>query len=54
MNNALCLVQRKGSQAVVGLEVRDGAKKTGEGSRGFDSHCLLMHLTGLWGEWGNV
>lgn len=42
-------MQRQGSQAVV-TEV----KKMGEGSEVFDSCCLLMHLTDLWGELGNV
>ena len=54
MNNALFLMQRKGSQAVVVIEVGGAEKKTGEGSGVFDSYCLLMHLTNLWGEWGNV
>lgn len=40
MNNALFLMQGKGSQAVVATAVGDAEKKTrGEGSGLFDSYC---------------
>lgn len=49
MNSALFLMQRKGSQAVDVIEVGDAEKKkTREGSRFFDSCCLLMRLTNFW------
>lgn len=54
MKDALFLMQRKGSQAVVVIEVEDAEKKTGEVSGVFDSYCLLMHLTNLSGERGKV
>lgn len=50
MKDALFLMQRKGSQAVVVIKAEDAEKKTGEVSGVFDSCCLLMHLTNLWGE----
>lgn len=50
MKDALFLMQRKGSQDVVVIKAEDAEKKTGEVSGGFDSCCLLMHLTNLWGE----